>query len=236
MPEIKISEMTELATAPDNAVIPIVSGGVNYKITKANLLADAYDITAFAASSATLEIGATATAPAFTASHNKTPTSLVLTNNDNGESKNVVGTPGSFTSSQNYTKTANNASVTFTLTGGDGVDTDARTAAISWRPRVYHGIGAAGLSTEAHIEALASSALQSSRATSYTDNATGANHLYFACPTSYGTPTFTVGGFEGGFSLVSDAISVTNANGVNQVYQLWVSDVAGLGSTSVVVS
>lgn len=236
MPEIKISEMTELTTAPGDTLIPVVSGGANYKITKANLLADAYDITAFAASSPTLEIGATATTPAFTATHNKTPTSLVLTNNDNGESKSVVGTPNSFTSSQNYTKTANNASVTFTLTGSDGVDGDVRTAAISWRPRVYHGIGAAGLTTEAHIEALASSALQSSRATSYTDNATGANKLYFACPASYGTPTFTVGGFAGGFSLVSATISVTNANGVTQDYQLWESDTAGLGSTAVVVS
>ena len=98
------------------------------------------------------------------------------------------------------------------------------------------GIGAAGGNSEAFIEALASSALQSSRATSYTDNATGANKLYWAAPASYGTPTFTVGGFAGGFTLVSNTISVTNANGVTQNYQLWESDVAGLGNTAVVVS
>ncbi len=236
MAEVKISEMPELTTAPGDAVIPVVSGGVNYKITRANLFAAAYDITAFAAATSVLEVGATATTPSFTAAHNKTPTSLSLTNNDNGENKNVVSTPTGFTSSQSYTKTTNNAAVTFTLTGSDGVDGDTRTTSISWRPRVYHGIGAAGGNSEAFIEALASSALQSSRATSYTDNATGANHLYWAAPASYGTPTFTVGGFEGGFSLVSNTISVTNANGVTQNYQLWVSDVAGLGSTAVVVS
>lgn len=236
MAQVKISEMPEVTTASSGAYIPIVDGGVNKKITRANLFAAAYDITAFAASSPTLEIGATATAPAFTAAHNKTPTSLVLTNNDNGESKSVVATPTGFTSSQNYTKSTNNAQVTFTLTGSDGVDGDVAAAAISWRPRVYHGIGAAGGNSEAFIEALASSALQSSRATSYTDNATGANYLYWAAPASYGTPTFTVGGFAGGFSLVSNTISVTNAFGVSQLYQLWVSDVAGLGSTAVVVS
>lgn len=236
MAEIKISEMPELTTAPSDALIPVVSGGLNYKITRANLFAAAYDITAFAASSATLEIGATATNPAFTATHNKTPTSLLLTNTDNVESKSVVGTPASFTSTNVYTKTANNASVTFTLTGSDGTDADARTTAITWRPRVYHGAGAAGLTTEAHIEALATSALQSSRATSYSDTASGANKLYWAAPTSYGTPTFTVGGFAGGFSLVSNTISVTNANGVTQNYQLWESDTAGLGLTAVVVS
>jgi hypothetical protein len=233
---IRISELVEATAVPSNAVLPVVIDGVTYKASLASLLADAYDITSLAASSATLEIGASAVSPAFTAAHNRTPTSLVLTNNDNGESKNVVATPTSFTSSQTYTKTANNASVTFTLTGSDGLTGDVRTASITWRPRVYHGIGAAGGNSEAFIEALASSALQSSRTTSYTDNATGSNLLYWAAPASYGTPTFTVGGFVGGFSLVSNTISVTNANGVTQNYQLWVSDVSGLGSTSVVVS
>jgi len=192
-------------------------------------------ITSFAPVTAALEIGLTATSPAFTAAESDTPTSLVLTNNDNSESKSVVGTPTSFTSSQNYTKTANNASVLFTLTGSDGVNGNARTTSIFWRPRVYHGVGVNGLSTEADIKALASSALQASRATSYTDNAGASQYLYWAAPTSYGTPTFTVGGFSGGFSLVSNTIALT-LNGVTQNYQLWQSDTANLGSTAVVVS
>jgi hypothetical protein len=197
---------------------------------------DAFSITAFAASSATLEIGATATAPAFTAAENRTPTSLVLTNTDNGESKSVVGTPTSFTSSQNYTKTANNSTVSFTVTGSDGISSANRSTSIAWRPRVYWGTGAAGFTTEAQIEALAGSALQSSRAGSHAVNATGSLKVYWAAPASYGTPTFTVGGFSGGFTLVSSSISVTNANGVTQNYQLWESDSPGLGSITVVVT
>jgi hypothetical protein len=198
--------------------------------------AAAYSITGFAASAAVLEIGATASNPAFTATHSRTPTSLLLTNTDNGESKNVVGTPTSFSSSQNYTKTANNATVTFTITGSDGVSPANRSASIAWRPRVYWGVAAHGLNSEAGIEGLSSSALQASRAASHTVNATGSTRVYWSAPTSYGTPTFTVGGFSGGFTLVSNSISVTNTNGVAQNYQLWESDSAGLGPITVVVS
>lgn len=215
----------------DNGSILKVVGGVWTKAPATD-----YDITAMSAASPTLEIGATATNPAFTAAHNRTPTALTLTNTDNGESKNVVGTPTNPSSSQSYTKTANNATVTFTLTGSDGISGDTRTATIAWRPRVYWGIGAAGGNSEAFIEALASSALQSSRAGNHNANATGSNKIYWAAPASYGTPTFTVGGFAGGFSLVSNTISVTNVNGVTQNYQLWESDVAGLGDTDFTVS
>lgn len=198
--------------------------------------ADAFSITAFAATAAVLEVGATATNPAFTAAENRTPTTLTLTNTDNGESKDVHATPTSFSSSQSYTKTGNNATVTFTITGSDGVSPANRSASIAWRPRVYWGVAAHGLNNEAGIEGLASSALQSSRVASHTVNATGSTRVYWAAPASYGTPTFTVGGFSGGFSLVSNTISVTNANGVNQLYQLWESDSAGLGAITVVVS
>lgn len=196
----------------------------------------AYSITAFAATTPVLEVGATATNPAFTAAHSATPTALLLTNTDNVESKNVLGTPTSFASSQSYTKTGNNASVSFTITGSDGISPANRSTTIAWRPRVYWGTGVAGLNTEAAIEALTSSALQASRAGTHAANATGSLRIYWAAPASYGTPTFTVGGFSGGFSLVSATISVTNVNGVTQLYQLWVSDTPGLGNTTFVVS
>lgn len=195
----------------------------------------AYAITAFAGP-APVEVGATVTNPAFTATHSATPSTLTLTNTDNSESKNVVATPTSFTSSQSYVKTTNNATVSFTITGSDGISPANRSTSIAWRPRVYWGTGAAGLSTEADIEALASSALQSSRVATHSANATGSTRIYWAAPASYGTPTFTVGGFSGGFTLVSNTISVTNAFGVAQLYQLWVSDTSGLGSTTFTVS
>ncbi len=198
--------------------------------------ASAYSVTSMGAVASVLRVGATATTPAFTAAHSSPPTTLLLTNTDNAESKNVQATPTSFTSSQNYTKTANNATVTFVLTGSDGISGANRSAAITWRPDVYWGTGAAGGNTEAFIEALAGSALLASRATSFAVSATGSLKTYFAIPASYGTPTFTVGGFSGGFTLVSATISVTNVNGTVQNYALYESNSPGLGSITVVVS
>jgi hypothetical protein len=198
--------------------------------------ATAYAITGFAASVPVLEVGATATNPAFTASHSATPVSLLLTNSDDGESKDVHTTPNGFASSHAFTKTVNNASVTFTITGSDGVSGANRSASLFWRPRVYWGTGAAGGNSEAFIEALAGSALQASRAGTFTVNATGSLKIYWAAPASYGTPTFTVGGFAGGFNLNTSAVTVTNVFGIAQTYQVWESSTAGLGNTTVTVS
>ncbi len=196
----------------------------------------AYSITSFAPVTPVVRVGATVTNPAFTATHSSTPASLGLTNGDNSENKSVVGSPNAFTSSQSYTKTANGSAVPFTLAGSDGLTSANRSTSITWRPDVYWGTGVAGLNTEAAIEGLANSALQSSRAGTHTVNATGSLRIYWAAPASYGTPTFTVGGFSGGFSLVSSAISVTNIHGVTQLYQLWVSDTPGLGNTTFTVT
>lgn len=224
------SGFSPAGTATDGYIVKSVSG------TPTWAPASAYAITAFAAAVPVVRVGATVTNPAFTASHSPAPTTLALTNTDNAENKDVHATPTSFASSQSYTKSTNNATVSFTITGSDGVSGANRSTAIAWRPDVYWGTGASGGSTEAFIEALSGSALQSSRAGSFTANATGSLKIYWAAPASYGTPTFTVGGFAGGFTLVSNTISVTNVNGVNQLYQLWESNTPGLGSTTVVVT
>ena len=100
----------------------------------------------------------------------------------------------------------------------------------------YWGVGPDGLSSEADIEGLANSALASSRGRTFTVTAGSGEHIYYAFPSSYGTPTFFVGGFEGGFELEASAVSVTNVNGVTQNYDLWKSTNANLGTTTVQVT
>ena len=56
----------------------------------------------------------------------------------------------------------------------------------------------------------------------------------YAIPSSFGTPTFNVGGFDGGFKKL-ETLSFTNASGHTQNYDIWVSVNAGLGSTAVTV-
>lgn len=189
-------------------------------------------VLSFAINTALYECGQTVVNPAFTASYNVTPTSAVLTNNLNGESKNVVGTPTAFASSVSYTRSTPNQQVTWTLTTSNG----NRTTTATWGQKNFWGISTTPANTEAFIESLAGSALATTRAAGFTVNATGANKIYYACPTRYGTPTFTVGGFAGGFILRAGAIAVTNAQGFTENYDLYESTAAGLGSTTVAVS
>lgn len=229
------SGLPDVANVDGYAIIEV--GGVYAsRPILASYIVAAFDITGFSTSMTTREVGQAATTPAFTATFNRTPTAATLTNNSDAESKNVVGTPTSFSSSNTFTSSTNNASVTFTLTASEGGNTDTATTSVAWRPRVYYGATAVVVDTEVEIEALASSALASSRAATLSLTAGSGEYLFYAFPSSYGTPTFTVGGFSGGFSLVASAVSVTNAYGVTQNYDVWRSDNPNLGSVSVVVT
>ena len=87
----------------------------------------------------------------------------------------------------------------------------------------------------AFILGLSNSALVSSKSKTFTLTAGANEYVWFASPTHLGTCTFTVGGFTGGFSLVS-TISHTNASGGTTNYYVYRSDNANLGSVTVVVS
>jgi hypothetical protein len=170
--------------------------------------------------------------PAFIASYSATPAAAVLTNDINAESKDVHTTPTSFASSQTYVRSTPNQTVTWTLTTSNGT----RTTSATWGQKNFWGISTSPANTEAFIEALAGSQLSTTKNSAFTVNATGTNKIYFACPTRYGTPTFVVGGFVGGFILRGSGISVTNAQGYAENYDLWESVNPGLGTTNVTVS
>lgn len=114
-----------------------------------------YDLLTFAlVSGAPIEIGSTFATPSFTATHNRPPTSLVLTNNANAEAKNVVATPNAFQSDQNYQLLVP-GSVTWTLTGDDGGPSDAEVVSKLWQARLFIGWTTnPGPYTEADILAL----------------------------------------------------------------------------------
>lgn len=123
--------------------------------------------------------------------------------------------------------------ITVSVTG-----TSTKTSAISvyWLPLVYHGASVSGTYNAAFITALASSALQASRNTSYTDTAGTSEYLYFALPSRYGTPQFWSGGLQYAGVLVASAVSVTNSQSIAQDYDLWmVSSTPGLGTTTITV-
>jgi hypothetical protein len=101
---------------------------------------------------------------------------------------------------------------------------------------VYYGVNT---STSANITTIlagsSSTVLSNSKARTFTVNAGTNEYIYYSYPSRLGTATFTVGGFEGGFSLISTE-SHTNSLGFNENYYVYRSDNKSLGSTTVVVS
>jgi len=205
------------------------------QLLQSDILAD-FAINTFSATTAVIEVGASAVTPAFTASYVRTPDTATLTDDEGSAAKDVSGTPTSFTSNETFTKTTNNDSVQFTLSATEGSQNDSANTNISWQPRTFYGVDVDGLSSEADIESLANQQLDNNRNITFTVTAGASQHIYYAFPSSYGTPTFTIGGFEGGFVLQAGAVSVTNGFGVTQNYDLWKSVNANLGTTTVVVT
>lgn len=238
---LKFSELPELTAAPPDAFIPIVSGGLNKRISVANLTAPAYDITSFAAVTPTVEVGATVTNPAFTAAHNHLPSvSLTLTNNKTAESKNVLGTPTTPTSSagSQVLNTVGGQWV-FTLTGVDVTGSDAPTAAITARQRNVAGVVATGnTSTATLYAAQVHNALASSGAFTFTFTDDGTHEVQFMRRSAYGAPTSVkdnATGFGVSYSLVG-TYSWTNPSGFAETFNLYKLDNPVNGTKTIVVT
>jgi hypothetical protein len=184
-----------------------------------------------------VQVGASVVTPAFTATYNQSITSAILTDSEGTAAKDVTSTPLSFSSNATVTKSTFNASATFTLTAvSAGGITKAAAVAYRWYQLNFYGVGPAGQTTATFIQSLGSSFLASSRGTTFSANAGASQKVYYAYRTAFGAASFTVGGFAGGFSLVSSTIAVTNSNGVTENYSLYESDNLGLGSVTVSVS
>lgn len=110
----------------------------------------------------------------------------------------------------------------------------SRTVGIIFQPKVYWGKTNKEQMEDADILALEGSALAGGRGRTFTVNAGAGEKIVYAFPTSFGTPTFNVGGFDGGFKKMK-TLEFTNASGHTQNYDVWVSVNAGLGSTTVTV-
>ncbi len=109
----------------------------------------------------------------------------------------------------------------------------SRTAAITFQPKVYWGKTNKGQLTDEDILALEGSSLASNKNRTFTVNAGAGEKIVYVIPTSFGTPTFNVGGFDGGFKKMQ-TLSHTNKSGYSQSYDVWASVNAGLGNTTVV--
>lgn len=196
-----------------------------------------FTIDSFSPAVSTLrEVGESLASVSFTASYSVLPTSASIYDNQTTVTDPLTTPFASFTKVGPFTKSVNGQSVLFQLTATRGATVRTANVTFVWALRRYYGNSSSqGPYNAAFISGLAQSSLGTTTSTTFTSPCGVGEHIYFALPTAYGTPTFYVGGFEGGFELVTSGVSVT-VNGVPTTYDIWRTVQTNLGSTTVVVS
>lgn len=125
--------------------------------------------------------------------------------------------------------TSVSANTTYTLTASDGQTSVSKSASVSFANWIYYGADE-DLSSVTSLQKVLSNA----KTRTITVNAGAGEYIIYAIPARLGDVVFYVGGFEGGFE---DPVqeTLTNAFGYQEVYNVYKSENAGLGETTVEV-
>lgn len=243
------TDATSIRTVPVDPALPttpnevLLFDGTKYipTLLTQDMILPAFAISSFGVTPSLAEVGQSVATPPFTASYTLPPdvaaNSVVLTDDAGSAPKDVTATPNAFTSNGTFMRNAYGLSYTFTVTAKKGASIKVALAPITWTQRVYWGVAAVpGAYDAAFIHSLASNALATSRARSFTVTAGVGQKIYYAYRAGYGDASFTVNGFSGGFFKAAAAVSVTNAFGFVENYMVWESDNPNLGLTTVGVS
>jgi hypothetical protein len=184
------------------------------------LLYKAITITSFNISKTLAEIGELVSNLKLTWSYSKEPTVQKLDGNilDNSIRDHII--------TSNIT-----SNKTFKLEVSDGKTTVSKTTSINFYNGRYYGVSNSETYDSDFILSL-NKTLTNSRACSFTVGCGQGQYIFFAIPTRFGTPTFVVGGFEGGFSLIS-TMDFTNSSNYTEPYYLYKSENHSLGNTTV---
>lgn len=231
------------STVPVASAVPVYNiGASQYDVRQLTQddIAAGFSITSFGCGACTtVEIGATVSNPAFTASYSSTPATAAITNTDGTSSPTNLTTPftsATVTGSFVHTTTA---TTTFTLTA---VSTSTKTAtrAINWAARTFYGVGTGSGATSATASGnnavlvgatgtLGTWGLGTNTGT--VSVSPSGQHIYFLLSTS--GHTFKVNGFTTSFTC--SGTTFTNQNSINVGMQLCVSPTSLTGSYSVEV-
>ena len=191
------------------------------------LLYKKIEITSFGNNVNQVEMGSTVTSVTLNWNYNKTPKTLTL-----DDQRLDVSLKTTTLSELNLTQNK-----TFTLKATDEKNATAtRTTGVTFLNGAYTGVGtvdADGVTNE-FIQSLTKT-LASGKGKTFTVNAAEGQYIYYSFPARFGTPSFRVGGFEGGFELLK-TFDYTNKSGYTESYVVWRSSNASLGNTTVVVA
>lgn len=183
------------------------------------------------------EVNKTLSYPEFIATYNFDPPDYIEFSDSDGNSQEIdLEDRLNFYSNYEFQKTSFGETVIFTLSAVHHGTTRTVTFNIIWGQKLYWGVGPTGYITESDIKDNLTGTITSSVDSEFTVTAGLTDKIYFACRNAFGTPTFSIGGIDGGFTLVSDTISLTNDYGFTENYALYESDNSGLGETTVIVS
>lgn len=173
---------------------------------------------------------------------NKTPDSVITVSTwqaiDGKDCTPLVGTSGFLTLGTvgNAPPLISDSGSSYLKAVKNGEEYISPTLSITFANRIFMGTASGEAVSDAMINGLSVNKLASSRALTSSVTAGTGEYIYYACPVSYGVPTFKVGGFEGGFELIDGSFSYTNPSGYTEAYQIWRSVNANLGTITVEVT
>lgn len=181
-------------------------------------------ISNFAVSPSSAEIGSTVNTVTLTWMRNKAATAQTI--NDEEIDATVL--------SKVLTGLSIKEAQTWTIKATDEKgNTSTKSAGITFLNGVYYGAAAEPSNYNSTFVKSLTQELASSHK-SFSATAGAGQYLFYCYPSSRRAPTFTVGVLPGGFSKVA-TINFTNASGYAESYDIYKSDNANLGDTSVVV-
>lgn len=171
------------------------------------------------------EIGETISTVNFLWSLSKTPLALAI---DDNTIEDLAAT--SYTLSDQSITT----DTTYTLKATDRSGEITAESTILFMNGLYYGVAEESEVDSAFVLNLTKQ-LNKDLSITFTVEAEANQFIYFAAPSAYGEPIFTVGGFDGGFTKLT-AIQFSNSFGHEEEYNIYRSDNMNLGNTVVKVS
>ena len=113
--------------------------------------------------------------------------------------------------------------------------TARKNTSVVFQNRVYYGVSEIPEEVNNTFILSLSRSLQGSRTKTFSTTSTEDQYIWYAFPSRYGTPVFSVGGFDGGFTKAA-SISFTNASGYTEEYAVYRSDNSNLGTKTIKVT
>ena len=237
----KIDHVHDNLAAADHKHVPADIAYTNAQYPEMKTVADALDqlwyvnpaVSTFTSNPAfgDYEIVSTVSTPRFTWSYNK---AIVNQNLKAGGST----LPLDDTQAREYAHTGDiTSATTFTISGNDNkLKACSRTGTFNFKHKRYFGVAEVPAEYNSDfILGLSGKEFCTGRTKSaFSLNAGAGQYMFYCFPASYGTPTFNVGGFDGGFELAA-TIDFTNASGNTTSFVIWKSENANLGTQSIIV-